>query len=97
MDLKVYTMADLATLRKTSQTEKDERMIRRVVQQIHSFVVAWAKDGKREYKWNSDTYPFDNFQEYEIRHIVEACAQLQSLFPDADITRPRSKEILVRW
>lgn len=97
MDLKVYTSADLANLRKMSQSEKDERMVRRIVQQIHSYVLAWAKDGKHEYKWNSDVYPFDNFQEYDVRHIVEACAQLQALFPDAEISRPRTKEILMRW
>lgn len=97
MDLKTYTNDELYKLRKDHQTEKDRRMIQRVVSQIHTAVVTGASEGKRSYGWNSNVYPFDNFVEYELRHIVEACKQLQDLFPDATITRPRPKEILVEW
>lgn len=97
MELKQYSNTDLYALRTLAMNERDERMIRRVVHQVHSFVVSYAKEGKREYKWNCDTYPFDNFQDYDIRHIVDACVRLQELFPEATITRPRPKEILVQW
>lgn len=97
MDLPVYNNSQLAALFKTEQDKKDTQMIRRIVQQIHSAVVSSARDGLKQYKWNSELYLFDNFQDYELRHIVEACKQVQLLFPDSDVTRPRPKEILIQW
>ena len=97
MDLPVYSNNQLSALFKTEQDKKDTRMVRRIVQQIHSAILDNAREGYKQYKWNSYVYPFDNLQDYEFRHIVEACKQLQLLFPDSDVTRPRPKEILVQW
>lgn len=97
MDLKTYTNDDLYQLRKDYQVEKDARMVRRIVSQVHASVLSGAKSGSKTYSWNSNTYPFDNFVEYEMRHIVEACKQLQALFPDSTVSRPRPKDILIEW
>ena len=97
MELKSYTNGELYSLKREKQLEKDERMIRRIVQQVHSFVVYNAKEGNRSFSWNQDSYPFDNFTEYELKHVVEACSRIAKLFPEATITRPRTKEILVEW
>ena len=97
MDLKPYSNTELHGLRTINMSERDNRMVQRIVSQVHSFVVSRAKDGKLEYTWNSNSYPFDNFQEYKIYHIVFACQKLRELFPEAIITRPRQKEIHIEW
>lgn len=94
MDLPVYTNNALAQLRESRKNAFDDQVVKSIVHQVHSAVISRAKEGRREYTWNSDAYLFDNYTQL---HVINACKCLQELFPDAQITRPKPKEILVQW
>lgn len=94
MELNKYTVSDLKDLYRISQAERDMQMVRKIVFQVHSNVIYNAKRGLTTYLWEVDQ---QGKVEFELRHIVVACQELRTLFPDAIITRPTPSQILVDW
>lgn len=97
MDLQVFTKHQLHQHAAAIVSERDERMVSRIVHQVYSQVLYSAARGLFHTKWFAELFKYEDTYEYQLRHIVNACSRVQRYFPDSRVYRPHPKQIVVDW
>ncbi len=97
MDLQVFTKQDLHRHAAAIASERDERMVSRIVHQVYSQVLYSSARGLFQTKWYAELFRYEDTYEVQLRHIVNACSRIQRYFPDSRVYRLQSKQIVVDW